>query len=370
MSQPVERGDQEERSGTALTETEVEASRRPPSQPDGGASTVEDNAGMAGGSSGGSGGGSGMPGHPDSREGARRFRPFAPVAEGNTSTMPLRKVLDRLEMAGGLDRLSEPLRRGVRAVLRGRVRDALHGVWLGHPLHPAMVQLPVGAWASAAVLDAIPGTGPAATVLVGVGTASAVPSAVVGLNDWAALTREQRRVGLVHATANSIAVGLYTSSLAARLTGHRRLGRRLAYAGLSAAGVGAYIGGHLSYRQGAQVNEAVPFLRQVPEGWHDLCEHAALTEGKPLVARIGDVPVLVARTGDGVTAMIGHCGHNTGPLGEGEITRIDGADCVVCPWHGSTFRLADGVVVHGPAASDQPLLRSRVVEGRVQASLP
>jgi nitrite reductase/ring-hydroxylating ferredoxin subunit len=43
---------------------------------------------------------------------------------------------------------------------------------------------------------------------------------------------------------------------------------------------------------------------------------------------------------------------------------------VVCPWHGSTFRLSDGAVVRGPAATDQPLLRTRVISGRVQAALP
>jgi nitrite reductase/ring-hydroxylating ferredoxin subunit len=223
---------------------------------------------------------------------------------------------------------------------------------------------------SVAVLDALPGTGPAATVLVGAGTAAAVPAALTGLNDWVSLSREQRRVGLAHAAANTIALGLYAGSLAARLTGNRNLGCRLADAGLGTSSVGAYIGGHLSYRQAAGVNQAEPFLRQIPEGWHDLCDYAALTEGKPLVARIGDVPVLVTRTDGAVTVMIERCGHHTGPLGDGELARVDGADCVVCPWHGSTFRLADGAVVRGPAATDQPLLRTGVVDGRVQASLP
>jgi nitrite reductase/ring-hydroxylating ferredoxin subunit len=135
-------------------------------------------------------------------------------------------------------------------------------------------------------------------------------------------------------------------------------------------GLGAYLGGHLSYRQGAGVNQAEPFLRQIPEGWQDLCALEALTDGKPVQARIGDVPVVVARTEAGVTAMLGHCAHQTGPLAEGELVNVDGADCLVCPWHGSTFRLADGVVLHGPAANDQPLLRTREVAGRIQAALP
>jgi nitrite reductase/ring-hydroxylating ferredoxin subunit/uncharacterized membrane protein len=255
------------------------------------------------------------------------------------------------------------------------LRDLLHGVWLGHPLHPVTVQAPVGAWLSAAVLDAVPetavpGVEPAATLLVGAGTAAAVPAALAGLDDWATLAPEQRRVGLVHAATNLLAIGLYAGSFAARLAGRQARGRRLAYAGLCTASLGAYIGGHLSFRQAAGVNNAEPLLRRIPEGWHTLCSRAELVEGRPLVTRIADVPVLVVRTGSRVTAMIERCGHHTGPLGEGEVTRVDGAECVVCPWHGSTFRLADGVVVHGPAATDQPLLRTRLVNGRVEGALP
>jgi nitrite reductase/ring-hydroxylating ferredoxin subunit/uncharacterized membrane protein len=279
-------------------------------------------------------------------------------------------MLDRLELVGWLDRVGNPVQRKVQTVLRGRVRDALHGVWLGHPLHPALVQLPIGAWMSAGVLDLIPSTRRAAAVLTGLGTASAVPSIVAGLNDWASLSREQRRVGLVHAAANTLAVGLYAGSLVARLRGNHRTARRLAYAGLGSVSIGGYLGGHLSYRQAASVNQAEAFLRQIPQGWQDLCAQEALVDGRPLTAQIGGVPILVIRTSQGVSAMIGHCAHHTGPLVEGEVVNVHGEECVVCPWHGSVFRLADGMVVHGPAASDQPLLRTRVVDGRIQAALP
>ncbi|GAA4177221.1 hypothetical protein GCM10022251_80110 [Phytohabitans flavus] len=284
--------------------------------------------------------------------------------------MAVRTMLDRLETANWLDRVGDPLQRGVQAVLRGRIRDVLHGVWLGHPLHPALVQLPIGAWLSTAVVDALPGADRTATVLTGVGTAGALPAVAAGLNDWASLSREQRRIGLVHASVNVVAVGLYTGSLIARLSGNHHLGRRLAYAGLAGSSLGAYLGGHLSYRQAAAVNQAEAFLRQIPEGWQDLCAQDALAEGKPFRASIGEVPVVVTRTDGAVTAMIGNCGHQTGPLGDGELINVDGAECLVCPWHGSTFRLSDGVVLHGPAASDQPLLRTREVGGRIQASLP
>lgn len=279
-------------------------------------------------------------------------------------------MLDRLELADWLDRVGDPVQRTMQKVVRGRVRDALHGVWLGHPLHPSLVQVPFGAWLSTGVLDLVPRTRRATTVLTGVGTAAALPAILAGWNDWSSLSREQRRVGLVHATANALAVGFYAGSLIARLRGHHRTGRRLAYAGLGSVSIGGYLGGHLAYRQAANVNQAEAFLRQIPEGWQDLGPQESLVDGKPMTAQIGGVPVLVTRTPDGVSAMIAHCAHETGPLGEGELVTVHGEDCVVCPWHGSTFRLADGLVVHGPAASDQPLLRTRVVAGRIQAALP
>src|SRR4051794_9513362 len=117
--------------------------------------------------------------------------------------------MTKLEQASGLDRVGDRLQRAVLATIRPRrVRDLLHGVVLGHPLHPAMVQVPVGAWISAAVLDLMPGQRRAATTLVGVGTAAALPAAVAGLNDWAALSRDQRRVGLVHAASNTVGLAL------------------------------------------------------------------------------------------------------------------------------------------------------------------
>src|SRR5687768_15561087 len=105
-------------------------------------------------------------------------------------------VVDRIEQAERLDPLSDRLQRLVGG-LPQPVRDLLHGVWLGHPLHPALVHAPVGAWLSAAILDLVPGQRRAATALLATGTVAAVPTAVVGWNDWASLDRDQRRTGLV-----------------------------------------------------------------------------------------------------------------------------------------------------------------------------
>ncbi|MGC5031471.1 Rieske 2Fe-2S domain-containing protein [Micromonospora sp. DT229] len=283
----------------------------------------------------------------------------------------MRELLTKIEQNSRLDRFGDRLQRAVQGTLRGqRVRDLLHGVWLGHPLHPAMVQVTVGSWMSAAVLDLLPGQRRAATALIAVGTASAVPSAVAGLNDWAALARDQRRVGLVHAASNSVALVLYGGSLAARLSGRHGFGRTLGFLGLSAASAGAYIGGHLAYKQGAQVNVSVSDLHLIGEGWHPIGEMASLPQRELVTRKVDDVSVILYRHGEDVTVMLERCPHQSGPLGEGEVREIDGHACVVCPWHGSTFRLNGGEVVHGPSSNDQQILPTRVVNGRLEARLP
>ena len=283
----------------------------------------------------------------------------------------MRELLTKIEQNTRLDRVGDRLQRAVQGTLRPqRVRDFLHGVWLGHPLHPAMVQVPVGAWISAALVDLMPGQRRAATALVGVGTVSALPAAVAGLNDWAALSRDQRRIGLVHAAANTIGLSLYAGSLAARMNGRHNLGRALAYLGLSAASAGAYLGGHLAYKQGAQVSQSISELHLVSDGWHPLGDMSSLPQRQLLTREIDDVSVILYRHGDDVTVMLERCPHQSGPLGEGEVQEIDGHACVVCPWHGSTFRLNGGEVVHGPSGNDQVILPTRVVNGRLEARLP
>jgi nitrite reductase/ring-hydroxylating ferredoxin subunit/uncharacterized membrane protein len=283
----------------------------------------------------------------------------------------LRKMLSRLEQAHSLDAVGDGLQKAVMGVIRpSAVRDFLHGVWLGHPLHPVLVQMPVGSFLSAAVMDLMPGGRRAATTLIAVGTASAVPAMAAGLTDWSEMTKDRRRVGLVHAAGNTVALGLYVGSLAARLSGRTARGKALAFAGLSVAGASAYLGGHLSYAQGGGMSHAAPEVARLPEDWTAVGELSSLPDGKPAVRHIDDVAILLYRQGGRVTAMIERCSHETGPLGEGDVIGSGSDACVVCPWHGSTFRLVDGAVVHGPAGNDQPMLRCRVSAGVVEVAQP
>ncbi|MFE2164021.1 DUF2231 domain-containing protein [Streptomyces sp. NPDC059447] len=128
-------------------------------------------------------------------------------------------TLDRLERTAVADPAIRVLQRGIRSLPLGGMRDLLRGRPLGHPVHPVLVQVPIGCWLSASVLDVVPGAQRATTTLTAVGLAGVVPAAVAGWADWADLPPEQARVGLVHAVSNVAAVACYTASLTARLRG-------------------------------------------------------------------------------------------------------------------------------------------------------
>jgi nitrite reductase/ring-hydroxylating ferredoxin subunit len=273
------------------------------------------------------------------------------------------QLISRLEQNSRLDKVVTAGQRVARLIRPGRLRDGLHGVWLGHPVHPVLVQAPVGAWLSASVLDWTGGDRKAARRLAAFGLTAAVPAAVAGLADWSEQHEQQMRVGVVHAAGNLAAMSLYGASL---MTRGPRLGRALRLAGLTAVGASGLAGGHISFRLagGANHAEAVPHL--VEPGWHILMPSSELSEGKPVRQLLGEVPVVAIRSGGAVHVLADRCSHMSGPLSDGELA--DG--CLTCPWHGSGFRIGDGSVARGPATAPQPVLLTREVGGSVQVCLP
>jgi nitrite reductase/ring-hydroxylating ferredoxin subunit/uncharacterized membrane protein len=299
--------------------------------------------------------------------------------------LPALELVTRLEDADWLDPAAKKVRKVVKRVIRPKwARDVLHGVPIGHPVHPLAVQVPLGAWISAAVLDAFPGNDRAAAVLIGVGTGTAVPSAVAGFTDWTQLHPQQQRVGLVHAAANITATSLYAASLVARAQGRRGSGKVLAYLGLAVVGAGGFLGGHLTYRQAAGVNHSEDVPHRFPSGWQPLALLAELPERKLHKIVVAEIPLLTYREGEDVRVLSDVCSHLSGPLHEGKLKggRLQGGDnqdggpddgsdpCVVCPWHGSTFSLRTGEVQAGPATAKQPLFETRVSDGLVEVCLP
>ena len=138
------------------------------------------------------------------------------------------------------------------------VGEALSGTWLGHPLHPLLTDVVLGSWTSSLVLDLVggPKAQPAADKLVAVGVLSAFPAVAAGLSDWADVSGQARRTGVLHAAGNAAALALFTASLTARRRGCRRLGVGLSLLGAAAAATAGWLGSHLTYSLGVGVNEA------------------------------------------------------------------------------------------------------------------
>jgi nitrite reductase/ring-hydroxylating ferredoxin subunit len=273
------------------------------------------------------------------------------------------KAISRLERAGRLDKVVTVGQRVARVIRPGKIRDGLHGVWLGHPLHPLLVQAAAGTWLSASIVDFASGDEAAARRLTAAGLAASAPAIAAGTVDWSEQHEQQMRVGVVHALANAVAVGCYGGSLLVRPP---RASRALRLAGLGALAAGGVLGGHLSFRLagGANHAEAVPHL--IEPGWHHLAAAADLPDDKPVRMMLGEVPVVAIRAGGHVHVLADRCSHMSGPLSDGDLA--DG--CLTCPWHGSVFRVSDGSVARGPATAPQPAFDTRVVDGAVQVRLP
>jgi len=270
----------------------------------------------------------------------------------------------RLEKIGSLDPAAEALAKAVeRAAPDGSsVNAVLSGTATGHPLHPPLTDVAIGAWTSAIALDWLRGKhgGPAADWLVALGVLSAVPTAAAGLNDWATLDRPTQRLGLVHGTTNVVAAGLFAASWFERRAGRRLSGRFLAVVGYATVTVGAFIGGHLSFRKGVGVDHTA--FQACPADWTAVADEADLEESTPLLVETAGIEIVLVRERGSVYALLERCAHQGGPLHEGRVE--DG--CLVCPWHSSRYRLSDGDALSGPTAHPQPALQVRMRDGKVE----
>jgi hypothetical protein len=166
---------------------------------------------------------------------------------------PPHRALQAVEEARVLDAPASALTRRLSGVAESAPGRLLRGRWLGHPLHPIAVTVPIGAWLCSAVFDLVPGQQDLARRLVATGLLATPPAVVLGLADYADLDVRQRRVGLVHAACNGVAAALFGASYLARRRGRLVRGRLFGALGLAAAGTGGALGGHLAYAQGSGV---------------------------------------------------------------------------------------------------------------------
>jgi nitrite reductase/ring-hydroxylating ferredoxin subunit len=282
---------------------------------------------------------------------------------------PLHQLTDALESVSLLDEPGKAIGKFVRGTISpGALKDALSGTWLGHALHPMLTDVVIGSFMSASLLDILGGDddGRAAERLLSVGIAAYGPTALSGVNDWAdseIADPAVRRVGLVHAASNAVALSLYTSSLVARRRGAVGRGKLLAAAGTAVMGAAGYLGGHLSFVQGVGPNQTV--FDPGPEEWSDATASGDLSDGEPKSVVVGDTPVLLLRHGAHVHAIHNRCSHRGCLLTDGE---VDG-ETIECACHGSRFSLSDGSVERGPATVGQPVYETRESGGRIEIRL-
>jgi nitrite reductase/ring-hydroxylating ferredoxin subunit/uncharacterized membrane protein len=249
----------------------------------------------------------------------------------------------------------------LRAIFRPirPIKDFLNGKWLGHSIHAALTDLPIGAFTLAILFDIID-LRTAADVSIGVGILGMVAAAVAGVADYSDTDDEPRMVATVHATVMVAALVLYLISFWMRYSNpaaDRMLPIVLSLIAYAVVTAGAFIGGELVYTLGNMVNRhAWRFYGQPKWTKLDLTE---IPEGVPTAAKAGAQTLVVVREGQTVHALHAQCAHAGGPLAEGKY--VDG--CIECPWHYSRYRVSDGKRTQGPTTFDQPRYDVRAAEG-------
>jgi nitrite reductase/ring-hydroxylating ferredoxin subunit/uncharacterized membrane protein len=256
--------------------------------------------------------------------------------------------------------------------LRERYQDNLAlelmhgGRWVGHPLHPALSDLPVGLWAGATLLDAAdrspaPRRGiDAAGMLSAAGIVAACATALTGLSDWTVSNEQDRRVGLFHGLLNTVALGLQGASLGTRVTGHRGTARALGAASLTVTAAAAYLGGHLVFTKGVMVNRVGWAVG--PRRWVRAVPEADVPDDTPVAVEAEGRQIMLYRHRGILYALDNVCSHAGGLLSRGTVADL----IVTCPLHGSRFALADGCVRRGPASQPQPVLPTRIRNGWIE----
>ena len=247
-----------------------------------------------------------------------------------------------------------------------KIKNVLHGTWLGHPVHVILTDVPLGAWTAALVFDFLESTSgrkefaAAADASITIGLIGAAGAAITGLTDWQDVDPPARRVGLVHGLLNVMGTSLFLASRVMRKRRSRSSGRRLAILGYTLATAAAYLGGNLVYEQQIGVDHTSG--QKLPEDFETVLPESDLPEGKLMRADYNGVPILLVRRGKRIFALAETCSHLGGPLAEGKLS----GNSVQCPWHGSRFALEDGRVLDGPAVHPQPCLESRVRDGKIE----
>lgn len=243
------------------------------------------------------------------------------------------------------------------------IRDFLNGRWLGHPLHSALTDVPIGMLVGVVILDVLAQPTAADVVLVGT-IIFMVLSAVAGLADYSETDGRALTRATLHATL--MTVGLLVLIVSALLRSGAPVDRTapvvLSIVGLLIVTAGAFVGGDVAYFFGNMVNRHA--FRGAGTKWvrletGDVSDLGSLPEATPTKMKAGINDLVVVRIGETIHALHSVCAHAGGPLHEGRV--VDG--CVECPWHFSRYRLTDGLAKQGPTVYDQPSYEVRAADG-------
>jgi nitrite reductase/ring-hydroxylating ferredoxin subunit/uncharacterized membrane protein len=253
------------------------------------------------------------------------------------------------------------------------LQDFVNGSWLGHALHPVLTDVVIGGATVLALFDVaalLLGTkelDTASLVAVGLVALAALGAVATGLTDFKDThTGDERNVVVLHGLINIVATTAYAASFFVRWGGAHDPGRWLSIVGVLILLVGGYIGGHVVFKYGYMVNRNAFAKGQKAKEFTPLIAAADVQENTPTKVMLGPTALVVVRRGDIVHALKATCSHAGGPLDQGELV----GDTIVCPWHFSAFRLADGAVRHGPATSRQVTYRTRVSELQIEVQGP
>jgi nitrite reductase/ring-hydroxylating ferredoxin subunit/uncharacterized membrane protein len=286
-----------------------------------------------------------------------------------------RRVDQALERMDTVEEVGTRVSRAVHAaVLDGgeptrQLADALHGTWLGHPLHPVLTDVTVGAWTMGALFDVIGEltdddfSRRVGDRLTAVGTASALPTALTGLADYSTVKQSAVTPTTVHAAMNYVGTAMYLMSLRERNRGRRRKGLAWSMLAYGLTGASAWLGGHLVYKHGVGVSHREEF--DGPADWTPILPVAELARGGKKCVKHDGKSVLLYRDGDAFHAIGTVCSHAGGLLHEGE---TDGP-FVECPLHQSVFDMRDGSIRHGPATVPQVAFDARERDGQIEIRL-
>lgn len=184
----------------------------------------------------------------DSLRSTERLPAATAVAAGNAYSRLLRRLARSTTWDGPIEAVA-PV--ADRLIARAPVRRLFHGDATGVPLHGILTDAPLGAWFIAMYFDLFRDEASrlAATRLMGLGVATAVPTAVAGWAEWARADRGTRRLGMTHACLQGLSALVFTSSWAARRRGHHRLGVALARLGSVPNLAGNFLGGSMVSRR-------------------------------------------------------------------------------------------------------------------------